>query len=238
MIKIEMVEVPSSQEINSFAIGKYPITQEQYEAVMGTNPSWFKNNPQNPVEKVSWDDAQAFCQKLNKATGHQYRLPTEAEWEYACCVGTTSDYYFGDDANQLSDYAWYNRNSGGTTHPVGQKKPNAWDLYDIHGNVWEWCTNGYLRGGSWYSYPNYCRSASRLWFNSDDNSRDSGFRVAETIRPTLLAEEMWEADLPEPHKDMTLSEVVEYLETMQTREEKKKFIRAIYWSGFQACLDD
>ncbi len=95
-------EKPQHQvQVNSFAIGKYPVTQAQYEAVMGTNPSYFKNNPQNPVEKVSWNDAQAFCQKLSQITGKTYRLPTEAEWEYACRAGTTTRYYFGDDANQL-----------------------------------------------------------------------------------------------------------------------------------------
>ena len=239
MIKIEMVEIPSSQEINSFAIGKYPVTQEQYQAVMGNNPSYFQGNPQNPVESVSYDDAVVFCQKLSEMTGKNYRLPTESEWEYACRAGTTTDYYFGDDANQLGDYAWYEDNSGLITHPIGQKLPNAWGLYDMHGNVWEWCEDGCLRGGSWNDLPYLCRSANRdssppsgLRFNN------GGFRVVQTIRPTLLAEEMWEAQLPEPYKDMILSEVVEYLETMQTKEEKEKFITAIYWSGFQACLDD
>lgn len=239
-IKIEMVEIPASQETGSFKIGKYPITQEQYQAVMGVNPSHFQGNPRNPVESVSYDDAQAFCQKLSQLTGKNYRLPTEAEWEYACRAGTTTDYYFGDDYRQLGDYAWYFDNSQGTTHPVGQKKPNDWGLYDMHGNVWEWCQKEFcMRGGSWGSDPSICRSAFRYYdIRRIYRSSNDGFRVAETVRPTLLAEEMWEADLPEPYKDMILSEVVEYLDTLQTKEEKEKFITAIYWSGFQACLEN
>jgi formylglycine-generating enzyme required for sulfatase activity len=220
-IRLEMVSLPAGKflmgssesdyekpqhqvKVNSFAIGKYPITQAQYQAVMGNNPSGFKNNPQNPVEKVSWNDAQAFCQKLSQITGKTYRLPTEAEWEYACRAGTTTRYYFGDDANQLGDYAWGNENSNGTTHPVGQKKPNGWGLYDMSGNVWEWCEDDWhssyagapddgtawidndnhsqspkcLRGGSWCYNPYSCRSAFRSWYFPGDHISDDGFRVA------------------------------------------------------------
>ncbi|MCZ8048393.1 MAG: SUMF1/EgtB/PvdO family nonheme iron enzyme [Microcystis aeruginosa K13-05] len=195
-------EKPQHQvKVNSFAIGKYPVTQAQYEAVMGTNPSKFQNNPQNPVEKVSWNDAQAFCQKLSQITGKTYRLPTEAEWEYACRAGTTTRYYFGDDTNQLGDYAWYGGNSQKTTHPVGQKKPNAWGLYDMSGNVWEWCEDNWhntyenaprdgsawlikdndyyiVRGSSWYGNPDLCRSASRNNdFRRGSYNGNLGFRV-------------------------------------------------------------
>ena len=177
-IKIEMVEIPASQDHSSFAIGKYPITQEQYEAVMGVNPSHFQGNPQNPVESVSYDDAEVFCIKLNGMTGHKYRLPTEAEWEYACRAGTTTDYYFGDDYRQLGNYAWYEDNSGLIAHPVGQKLPNAWGLYDMHGNVEEWCQEGVNRGGSWGSSPAFCRSATRNEFNRRDiRSYIFGFRI-------------------------------------------------------------
>ena len=236
-IKIEMVEIPASQDHSSFKIGKYPITQEQYEAVMGVNPSHFQGNPQNPVENVSYDDAEIFCIKLNGMTGKNYRLPTEAEWEYACRAGTTTDYCFGNDANQLENYAWYYDNSEDTTHPVGQKKPNTWGIYDMHGNVHEWCEEVVIRGGSWGSYPAFCLSAFRFnLFRRDYRIFNNGFRVAETMKPMVFAEEMWEARLPEPYKDMILPEMVEYLETLQNKEEKKKFLTAIYWSGFQACL--
>jgi formylglycine-generating enzyme required for sulfatase activity len=143
-----------------FYLSKYEVTQDQYEQVMGDNPSAFKGDGRLPVERVTWFDAVAFCNKLSEreklapyyevagleATilgGNGYRLPSEAEWEYACRAGTTTRYSFGDDATKLGDYAWYEDNSkvGGTwqTHPVGQKKPNAWGLHDMYGNVQEWC---------------------------------------------------------------------------------------------------
>ncbi|MCP4289411.1 MAG: formylglycine-generating enzyme family protein, partial [Gammaproteobacteria bacterium] len=180
-----MNELPQHEVcVDGFWMGKTEVTQAQWTRIMGDNPSRFQSDT-NPVEQVSWKDIQKFLQALNKKAGKEmYRLPTEAEWEYAARAGTSTIFYFGDDAGMLSDYAWYRSNSGGTTHPAGQLKPNAWGLYDMHGNVWEWCQDWYdseyyskspkenpqgpssgkyrvLRGGSWANYPNDCRSATR-----------------------------------------------------------------------------
>ncbi|MEO2029662.1 MAG: formylglycine-generating enzyme family protein [Fuerstiella sp.] len=169
---------------------------------MGSTPSEFKG-AQNPVENVSWDDAVEFCRKLSelpaeKSAGYVYRLPTEAEWEYACRAGTTTAYSFGDSKSELGEYAWYRKNSGDTTHPVGGKPPNAWGLYDMHGNVLEWCQDWYeyypsgsvtdptgaasgpyrvYRGGSWISRSGYCRSADRYGRAPDYRFSSGGFRV-------------------------------------------------------------
>jgi formylglycine-generating enzyme required for sulfatase activity len=182
-----------------FYLGKYMVTQAQWEAVMGNNPSKF-NGLNNPVENVSWDDVQEFIKKLNqKEGGNKYRLPTEAEWEYAARAGMTSTYSFGDDAGALGRYAWYKGNSGETTHPVGGKEPNAWGLYDMHGNVWEWVQDWYggyagssatdprgpssgsfrvLRGGSWGSDAGGCRSARRSCDTPGGRDLTLGFRLA------------------------------------------------------------
>ena len=180
--KMESNEVKMDQD---FYLGKYPVTQQQWEAVMGNNPSNFKGGSL-PVETVSWDDAQIFIQKLNQLSGKKlYRLPTEAEWEYACRAGTTSEYYFGDDASQLGEYAWFGGNSGQTTHPVGQKKPNEWGLYDMAGNVWEWTDSWYdssrsrrvIRGGCWYYASEFCRSANRSYGDPVIRADYIGFRL-------------------------------------------------------------
>ncbi|MFM7277235.1 MAG: formylglycine-generating enzyme family protein, partial [Microcystis aeruginosa] len=121
---------------------------------------------QNPVEKVTWFDAEDFCEKLSKLTGKNYRLPTKAEWEYACRAGTETRFSFGDDESQLGDYAWFSGNSNNTTHPVGQKRPNPWGIYDMHGNVWEWCADSYHE--SYADKPeNIKKNGSIAWLDSN-----------------------------------------------------------------------
>jgi len=185
-----------------FELATCPITQEQFQRVMGTNPSKF-TGLRNPVEGVSWRDAVEFCRKLSalpqeKAAGHFYRLPTEAEWEFACRADTTTAYSFGDDDDQLQEYGWYAENSDSSTHPVGEKKPNPWGLYDMHGNVLEWCQDWYgdypsssvtdptgaasgsdrvFRGGSWMNFSDGCSSANRRARTPDLKAPHLGFRV-------------------------------------------------------------
>ncbi len=184
-----------------FYLGKYPVTQGQWQAVMGSNPSNHTGDLNRPVESVFWDDAQTFIQKLNeRESGKQYRLPTEAEWEYACRAGTTTAYSFGDDPGQLGEYAWYKGNAGDKTHPVGQLKPNAWGLYDMHGNVSEWVQDRYgsdyyqespdtdpqgpsqgksrvLRGGSFLFFQRFVRCAYRYVYYPQRRFDSAGFRV-------------------------------------------------------------
>ena len=166
-----------------FYLARHPITQALWQTIMGNNPSHFKGE-NHPVDQVSWEDVQEFIANLNERTGENlYRLPTEAEWEYACRSGSSGTYSFGDDEKLLGEHAWFNNNSEQKTHPVGGKKPNAWGLYDMHGNVWEWCqdwhgdypqgsvtdpvglssgTRRVFRGGSWFYGAGYCRSAIRF----------------------------------------------------------------------------
>lgn len=184
-----------------FYMGKYEVTQKQWQAVMGANPSYYKGD-NLPVEQVSWEDAQEFINKLNEMNdGYKYRLPTEAEWEYACRAGTTGDY-----AGDLDEMAWYNDNSGKKSHAVGTKQPNAWGLYDMHGNVLEWCWDYWhdhyngapsdgsrwvsggdsrhrvLRGGSWFNDATYCRSTYRYLSSPGIDNFDFGFRLAASAR--------------------------------------------------------
>jgi len=189
-----------------FLLGMYEVTQEQYERVMGSNPSHFKGDPRRPVETVSWDDATEFCRKLSEKERITYRLPTEAEWEYACRGGGTTKWCSGNEDSGLDNHAWYAKNSGGTTHPVGQKKANRWGLFDMHGNAQEWCQDCYepdyyansppndptgpaagpyrsLRGGHWRGTARDCRSALRPYGPPFGRSIDLGFRVARTDKP-------------------------------------------------------
>jgi formylglycine-generating enzyme required for sulfatase activity len=204
-----------------YYLGTHEITQAQYEQIMEKNPSRFhdsvtERHPEtgrmvkevdrgnHPVEQVSWEDAVKFCQRLSalpeeKKAARVYRLPTEAEWEYACRAGSQMAYSFGSDEKSLVNFGWYGYNSKDMTHAVGLKKANAWGLYDMHGNVWEWCADWYgkypkgsmidpsgpeegsirvTRGGSWRDDAVFCRSACRLEYGPSYNYGNLGFRVA------------------------------------------------------------
>ncbi|MDK2938525.1 MAG: hypothetical protein PWQ51_689 [Methanolobus sp.] len=195
---------------NDFYMGKYEVTQIQWETVMGTNPSYFKGD-KLPVEQVSWNDAREFIRRLNKLENtDKYRLPTEAEWEYACKAGNDTDFSFTNEATDLDEYGWSDSygwcaiNANGTTHPVGEKKANAWGLYDMHGNVWEWVQDSWHdnyenapadgtaweeenssdrvgKGGSWMDGPNYCKSAFRGSLDANSTSYVLGFRIVKEI---------------------------------------------------------
>jgi formylglycine-generating enzyme required for sulfatase activity len=188
----------------AFYLGKYEVTQKQWYEVIGDNPSYFKGDDL-PVEMVSWDDVQEFIKKLNEIENtDKYRLPTEAEWEYAARAGTTTRYSFGDDDSKLGEYAWYRENSEDKTHPVGKKGANPWGLYDMHGNVWEWVQDEWhdtydgapvdgsawedgvgaslvFRGGGWFDYAGGCQSASRAFFVQGVRARDLGFRLLQEM---------------------------------------------------------
>jgi len=145
--RFNCVEVPKHEVTltKGFYLGKYEVTQAQFQAIMGSNPSGATKDPSCPVDNVSEQDAVEFCDKLAEKTGQDVRLPTEAEWEYACRAGSTTKWFFGDDLSKLGEYAWFKDNDGGKSHPVGQKKPNPWGLYDICGNVWERVADRYAR---------------------------------------------------------------------------------------------
>lgn len=193
-----------------FYLGKYEVTQRQWETLMGRHRSTFKG-PENPVENVSWKDCQIFLGKLNRklrATRVRFRLPTEAQWEYACRAGSPGVYCFGDAEENLGEYAWFNDNADCKTQPVGQKKPNAWGLYDMHGNVFEWCADWFgacyyaqsppcdptgpcsgtarvIRGGGWSGLAPVCRAAYRpSLFTPTARNSIIGFRVACEAKPS------------------------------------------------------
>jgi len=191
--------------VKSFAIGKTEVTQAQWRAVMGNNPSYFEACDDTcPVEQVSWSDAQVFIKKLNVKTGKLYRLPSEAEWEYACRAGAQQEYCGSDNADSV---AWNNSNSGSylfnSPHPVATRQANAFGLYDMSGNVWEWVEDNYhasyngapedgsawmngtmhvLRGGSWGKDPKFGRAARRSKFSANYSDFSYGFRLAQTLQ--------------------------------------------------------
>ena len=187
-----------SVTLNSYYIGKTEVTQALWKAVMGSNPCHFRGD-NRPVECVSWNDCQEFIRKLNALTGQNFRLPTEAEWEFACRGGNNSRGYKYSGSNNLGSVAWYNGNSGNKTHPVGTKAPNELGIYDMSGNVWEWCADWYGdyssgaqtnptgpyggssrvdRGGSWCFSVGYCRSSHRDYFNPTIRNINLGLRLA------------------------------------------------------------
>jgi len=195
-----------------FYLAATEVTQEQYHQVMGQNPSQHKGDPQRPVGRASWEDAAEFCRKLSEKEGAIYRLPTEAEWEYACRAGSNTKWCFGDEGSGLGEYAWYSGTLNTImTREVGTKKPNAWGLYDMHGSVQEWCQDWYdadyykdspvddptgpstgsdrvCRGGCWRSTARGCESSFRIAGGRIYMYNDQGFRVAMTVPETKAAE--------------------------------------------------
>lgn len=192
-------EYPTHQvTLSDYFIGETEVTQELWYAVMGSNPSYFTRSSRNPVERVSWRDCQLFIQKLNQLTGLRFRLPTEAEWEYAARGGNKSKGYKYSGSNRIDDVAWYDGNSGSTTHEVATCYPNELGLYDMSGNVWEWCSDMYGdyssssqtnprgpssgsdrvgRGGSWSSNAQNCRVSDRDCSDPDLHNDSLGFRL-------------------------------------------------------------
>jgi len=203
-LSIDMIKIPDK----NYEIGKYPVTIAEYmhfaNDVKKHYPEWMEEDYKNvsydyykdmnltdnaPIIGISWHDATAYCKWLSEKTKDEYRLPTEKEWEYACRAGTKTKWSFGDDEKELEKYAWYSKNSDSTTHIVGEKLPNPWGLYDMYGNVREWCEDWYdedkkrkvLRGGSWYFNANDSRSSIRFRVNPSDRDFGVGFRLLRTL---------------------------------------------------------
>jgi len=206
-VLLELVKIPAGSflmggdhqiTLKSFYLGKYPVTQKQYQQVMGENPSYFKGD-NNPVERISWDDAVKFCEKVSQITKKEVRLPSETQWEYAARGGTTTDYFFGSDESLLGEYGWYKENTEYETHPVDDKNPNPWGIYD-QGNVWEWCGDDWVddyqqlpKDGSclkiinnkrktfcgrlWHYHNFYCRCGNSYRCDPDNMHFNHGFRV-------------------------------------------------------------
>lgn len=200
----EMDAYPAHEvTITDYYLSKYEVTQELWLAVMGENPSHFHGDIKHPVEMVSWDDCQSFIAKLNQMTGMNYRLPTEAEWEFAALGGNNSKYYMYSGSDMITDVAWFFRNSQISTHSIASKAPNELGLYDMSGNVWEWCQDGFykfdnvsemnplhqpngtlqmriIRGGGYNNEANFCRIPYRNHDTPDKKSDNLGFRLAAT----------------------------------------------------------
>jgi formylglycine-generating enzyme required for sulfatase activity len=184
-----------------FYLARTPVTQAQWLAVVGSNPAHFQHDSELPVETITWEACSSFGQKLSSLTGYPARLPSEAEWEYACRAGSSTAYSYGDSKAALDQYGWYRDNANGTSHPVGHKKPNAWGLYDMHGGIDEFCQDVWhpnyegapadgsawiadgeqgrrvLRGGSWYDLAEHCSSPHRNSYPAAEPSEDHGCRV-------------------------------------------------------------
>lgn len=227
-----------------FYLGVYEVTQTQYAQVIGNNSSTFKGE-KRPVERVDWNAAVLFCKNLSnlpqeKSAGRVYRLPTEAEWEYSCRAGSETEFSFGDSPDRLEEHAWLLLNANYETHPVGVKKPNRWGLFDMHGNVWEWCSDWYssnypsvtvtdpqgatdgrfhvLRGGSWNDIPSYCRSAVRRSEDAMIGTSNTGFRV---VFSATLSQSGTDTRIRTETRSSTLSnshEVIPKTLTLDSRE--------------------
>jgi len=189
---------------SGFWIGRFPVTQRQWRDVMGQNRTWFKDSgPDAPDELVNWSDAQEFCVSLSRLDGHDYTLPTEAQWEYACRAGSKSTYFFGNDQERLKEYAWYSESTD-DVNPIGQKKANGWGIHDMIGNVTQWCLDWYgeypsgkvtdptgpttgsyrvLRGSCASFSERHCRSAYRTFNSPGSRYFAQGFRVVKNFKP-------------------------------------------------------